>query len=41
LADIGVFDTIVTCARTRGSTMKFFLVISLTASTIWLRSASL
>ena len=39
--DIGVEESIVTWARTRGSTMKFLPVTALTASMICDRSASL
>src|SRR5215467_12704357 len=38
---MGVEDSIVTCARTRGSMMKFLPVAALTASAIWVMSASL
>ena len=34
-------ESIVTCARTRGSMMKFLPVAALTASAIWVISASL
>ena len=38
---MGVADSIVTLALTRGSMMKFLPVTSATAWMIWLRSASL
>src|ERR1700730_2805447 len=38
---MGVDEIIVTCARTRGSTMKFFPVAAATASVICVMSASL
>ncbi len=40
-ASCGVDDSIVTCARTRGSRMKFLPVAAPTASAIWTMSASL
>ena len=39
--DSGVEESIVTCARTRGSMMKFLPVAALTASAICVMSASL